>query len=86
MVFSRGDDSKLILKVCEILCTLNILCEARDYDSQPSEEILMQFILVEQYLQLNVHVRVLCLQSKFSKVIYKNKIASLCALNAIGSQ
>lgn len=53
---------------------------------QPSEEMLMQLILVEQYLQLNVHVRVLCLQSKFSKVIYKNKIPSVCALTAVGSQ
>lgn len=77
---------KLILKVCEILCALNILCEARGYDAQPSEEMLMQLILVEQYLQLNVHVRVLCLQSKFSKVIYKNKIPSVCALTAVGSQ
>lgn len=28
-----GMTLKLILKVCEILCALNILCEARGYDA-----------------------------------------------------
>lgn len=41
---------------------------------------------LEPCLQFNARVKVLHLESKFSKLIYKNKIASVCVSNALGPQ
>jgi hypothetical protein len=78
------DNSKLIIKECEMLCDLNIQCKARDYNSALRKIFAVHSggtIFAGRY-----PCQILCLQSKFSKVTYKNKIASVCALNAIGSQ